>query len=111
MKQWTETFLMKGVRNKTPIIDHGSNKSGNNQCRPHSGRTEGKNSESFDVAPNVYLSRSQKDNEPDPAAAKPKVNALGIHEANLPEILQLLGIRSLTLRAMHDLGTLASLQC
>jgi hypothetical protein len=109
MIQWMETFLMKGVRNKTPnnwimeafnleIINAGP------ILTDLRSRIE-----SFDVSPNLYLSRSQKDHQPDPSAAKPKINALGIHEAILPEILQLLGIRSLTLSARHDLGPLANL--
>jgi hypothetical protein len=102
MKQWTETLTQNNLIMEAinlEIINAG----------PILAELRAK-IQSFDVAPNVYLSRSQKDNEPDPATAKPKVNALGIHEANLPEILELLGIRSLTLRAMHDLGTLASLR-
>jgi hypothetical protein len=65
--------------------------------------------QAFTVLPNLYLSSSQPNNQPDSSTANQEVNALGIHTAVLPEILQLMGIRSLTLNSIPDLAPLVSL--
>lgn len=64
----------------------------------------------FDVSENVYLSRSRSGDEGGPAGSPRRLNALGINEEELPAILRLLGIRSLSLSARHDLAALAALQ-
>jgi hypothetical protein len=64
----------------------------------------------FDVSENVYLSRVSTDNGTNLATSQRRVNALGINEEELPAILRLLGIRSLSLSARHDLTALAALQ-
>ena len=65
--------------------------------------------QAFDVSSNVYLSLSRNDNQGDTSKSNPSINALGIKEIVLPEMLQLLGIRSLTLSTGHDLSPLAGL--
>lgn len=68
--------------------------------------------QAFAVLPSVYLSRSltsNPNNGPGLSVANQNVDARGIHEAVLPEILQLLGIRSLTLNTMIDLAPLVRL--
>ena len=60
--------------------------------------------QSFSVAGNVYLTRLQGD-----APAGVELNMLGIREAPLPDILALMGIRSITLNVAHDLGPLLAL--
>jgi hypothetical protein len=68
--------------------------------------------QTFAVSPSVYLSRSQtnsQNNQPEPSIATQKENTQGIHEDVLPKILQLLGIRSMTLNSRHDLVPLATI--
>ncbi|MGI4865155.1 MAG: hypothetical protein ACRYFZ_14625 [Janthinobacterium lividum] len=65
--------------------------------------------QAFDVSENVYLSRLSEGDSASPAATPRQVNALGINEEELPAILRLLGIRSLSLSARHDLTALAAL--
>ncbi|WP_461116979.1 hypothetical protein [Spirosoma jeollabukense] len=56
----------------------------------------------------LYLSRPQTDSQPDTSTANQTMNALGIQKAILPWILQLMGIRSLTLRSQQDLTQLTN---
>jgi hypothetical protein len=63
--------------------------------------------QAYDVSEMVYLSRASHGGKPN----SPRwVNALGIGEEELPAILQLLGIRSLSLSAHYDLKVLAALE-
>jgi len=61
------------------------------------------------VSPGFYLSRLQRTHQINPLIVKQSANALGIHEVILPEMLQLLGIRSLTFNSMPDLAPLVRL--
>ena len=61
------------------------------------------------VSESIYLNGLDDDSNPDQPASGLRVNALGINEAPLPEILVLLGIRSITLNASHDFDRLAKL--
>ncbi|WP_310391343.1 hypothetical protein [Hymenobacter sp.] len=64
--------------------------------------------QAFDVSENVYLSCSSAGSGANPTTSQRRVNALGINEEELPAILRLLGIRSLSLSARHDLRALAA---
>src|SRR5262249_12325810 len=61
----------------------------------------------FQVGENVYVSRIQSDARLNPPTAGASLSSLGIRESQLPEPLNILGIRSLTLSAPHDLDALA----
>jgi hypothetical protein len=64
--------------------------------------------EDFDVSENVYLSHLSDDSRANSLAEKRHVNSLGINEEELPRILRLLGVRSLTLNHRYDLIALAN---
>ncbi|HEY4288662.1 MAG TPA: hypothetical protein VGN00_16265 [Puia sp.] len=61
----------------------------------------------FQFGENVYVSRLQGDDRLNPATTGLSLSSLGISESQLPEILNILGIRSLTLSAPHDLTALS----
>ncbi|MDO6432672.1 hypothetical protein Q4E93_18850 [Flavitalea sp. BT771] len=63
----------------------------------------------FQGGENVFVSRLQGDDRSGPATAGVSLSSLGIKEAQLPEPLNILGIRSLTLSAPHDLEALSRL--
>ena len=63
----------------------------------------------FQVGENVYVSRSQSDARVNPTTAGLSLSSMGIRESQLPEILNILGIRSLTLSAPHDFEALSKL--
>lgn len=63
----------------------------------------------FQVGENVYVSRLQSDDRLNPTTAGLSLSSLGIKESQLPEALNILGIRSLTLSAPHDLEALSRL--
>ncbi|UOQ69437.1 hypothetical protein [Hymenobacter volaticus] len=65
--------------------------------------------QAFDVSESLYLRSFSDQDLVHSSDAKHPVNALGIKEEHLPKILQLLGVRSLTLNAQHDLSALANL--
>ncbi|WP_210521642.1 hypothetical protein [Hymenobacter terricola] len=65
--------------------------------------------QAFDVSKSVYMSRLCGDDLANPFAANHRFTPLGIEEEELPGILRLLGVRSLTLSARHDLTALANL--
>jgi hypothetical protein len=57
----------------------------------------------------VYLNRINADQTPDQHASGLKLSTLGINEAQLPEILKLLGIRGIIVNAGYDFCGLAKL--
>lgn len=63
--------------------------------------------QAYDVSENVYLSRGSNGSGP---GSPRRLDALGVSEEELPGILRLLGIRSLSLSAHHDLRVLAALE-
>lgn len=64
--------------------------------------------QAFDISKSLYLRRSRSEDLAKSFAASPPFTLLGIQEVELPEILRLLGVSSLTLSAGHDLTTLAN---
>ncbi|CAN5595442.1 hypothetical protein BH09BAC4_BH09BAC4_02020 [soil metagenome] len=66
--------------------------------------------QTLDVSANIYLNRPRSHTLVDAAETVHINNLLGVQEYILPEILQLLGIRSITLSGQYDLTQLASLQ-
>jgi len=65
--------------------------------------------QAFDVSQELYLRSSSQSNRSDLSAVANRPNPLGIREAVLPEIFQLMGIRSLTLNTDHDIKPLVIL--
>jgi hypothetical protein len=65
--------------------------------------------QTFHVSGTVYLSPSRVNNAGNPSVTALGMDAFGIGEFILPELLQILGIRSLTLSRQHDLTPLANL--
>ena len=63
----------------------------------------------FQFGENVYVSRLQSDARLTATTGGLSLSSLGINEAQLPETLNILGIRSLTLSASHDLEALSRL--
>ncbi|MDB5150234.1 MAG: hypothetical protein JWQ57_4254 [Mucilaginibacter sp.] len=61
------------------------------------------------LSENIYLTRSDEDTDTDNSSPGLRINTLGVTEAPLPEILKLLGIRSITLNASHNFTQLAKL--
>jgi hypothetical protein len=66
--------------------------------------------QAINVNQNVYLSPLREDHQLNASPTGHNRNVLGIREHALPELLNLLGIRSLTVDAQHDLTPLADLQ-
>lgn len=61
------------------------------------------------LSENVYLTRLDEDADPGHPSSGLRINTLGVTEAPLPKILELLGIRSITLNASYDFTPLAKL--
>jgi hypothetical protein len=61
------------------------------------------------LSENVYLTRLDLDSSSDEPVTGLRINTLGVTEAQLPEILKVLGIRSITLKANHDFSQLAKM--
>lgn len=59
------------------------------------------------LSENIYLTPANEDT--DQSSSGLRINKLGVTEAPLPEILKLLGIRSITLNASHDFTALSKL--
>jgi hypothetical protein len=59
------------------------------------------------LSENIYLTLTDEGSEQSPSGLR--INKLGVTEAPLPEILKLLGIRSITLNASHDFTALSKL--
>lgn len=65
--------------------------------------------QTFDASETVYLSRTRSDNLEEQSVSVVDMEVFGINEFILPEILQILGIRSMTLNHLYNLTTLANL--
>jgi|GEM_PF-589151 len=61
---------------------------------------------SFNDEAYVYVSRSISEEQPAPTTPGTSLSAFGIRESQMPDILYILGIRSLTLGSIHDLEPL-----
>ena len=61
------------------------------------------------LSENVYLTRLDLDTDSGVPTTGLRINTLGVTEAQLPEILKILGIRSITLKANHDFSELAKM--
>src|SRR5690348_7336873 len=61
---------------------------------------------SFNAEEHVYVSRRISEDQPAASAPGLTLGAFGIRELPLPGILDILGIRSLTLNSIHDLEAL-----
>jgi hypothetical protein len=61
------------------------------------------------LSENVYLTRLNEDADPNHPSSGLRINSLGVTEAPLPEVLELLGIRSITLNASYDFTPLSKL--
>ena len=64
---------------------------------------------SFNAADHVYVSSITSEEQLSPAASGSSLSAFDIKESPLPDILNILGIRSLTLNSVHHLETLSRL--
>src|ERR1041385_6653213 len=64
---------------------------------------------SFNAEEHVYVSSCIFEEQLVPSASRSSLSAFGIKESSLPGILNILGIRSLTLNSIHNLETLAQL--
>ena len=60
------------------------------------------------VSETVYLSLTRTDDQEKQSELVPDINVFGINEFILPELLRIMGIRSLTLDSLHDLASLNS---
>ncbi|WP_221391497.1 hypothetical protein [Dyadobacter sp. NIV53] len=64
--------------------------------------------QNFDVSETVFLSRTNSGNAEEQSLSVPDINAFNVSEFILPEILHMMGIRSLALNKLHDLTALAN---
>lgn len=64
---------------------------------------------SFNAEEHVYVSSGIFEEQLVPSASRSSLSAFGIKESSLPGILNILGIRSLTLNSIHNLEMLAQL--
>lgn len=63
--------------------------------------------QNFNVSETVYLSSTISENPENQSVSLPGMDVFRVEEFILPDILRLMGIRSMTLSRLHDLGPLA----